>query len=184
MIANSLDVNMPWILNARHLLLWQNILIKENYFLWTLCDQKSRWHLIFKSLSLSLLARCLVRYSLTTILEQVVVDKRPAAAPSLMGGMILMEWIFYQRITSQTIASHFLIKFVDDWPPNSNPWNTLVACPLAPHCDKRDLLLSHETQPLHFHTNQRWYRWSVTPWHETIIVEFLSKQAFDVCIAN
>ena len=119
MIANSLDVNMPWILNARHLLLWQNILIKENYFLWTLCDQKSRWHLIIKYLSLSLLARCLVRYSLTTILEQVVVDKRPAAAPSLMGGMILMEWIFYQRITSQTIASHFFIKFVDDWPPNS-----------------------------------------------------------------
>ena len=79
---------------------------------------------------------------------------------------------FYQRITSQTIASHFLIKFVDDWPPNSNPWNTLVACPLAPHCDKRDLLHSHETQPLHFHTNQRWYRWSATPWHETIIVEF------------
>ena len=101
------------------------------------------------SLSLSLLARCLVRYSLTTILEQVVVDKRPAAAPSLMGGMILMEWIFYQRITSQTIASQFLMKFVDDWPPNSNPWNTLVACPLAPHCDKRDLLLSHETPLSH-----------------------------------
>ena len=149
MIANSLDVNMPWILNARHLLLWQNILIKENYFLWTLCDQKSRWHPIIKYLLLSLfLARCLVRYSLTTILEQVVVDKRPAAAPSLMGGMILMEWIFYQRITSQTIASHFFIKFVDDWPPNSNPWNTLVACPLAPHCDKRDLLLSSHETPL------------------------------------
>ena len=122
MIANSLDVNMPWILNARHLLclLWQKHFDQRKLFPVNIVRSKvsmTPGHQI--SLALPLSARCLVRYSLTTILEQVVVDKRPAAAPSLMGGMILMEWIFYQRITSQTIASHFFIKFVDDWPPNS-----------------------------------------------------------------